>query len=815
MSIENQILDFIHRPDSGRFEELAKALFAYQFNHVEPYREFCRCWGGSPASVKTVADITPVSTAAFKYVKFCAGLPQRIFRTSGTTHGRDRRGEHFMPGVQLYRASALAHLERMMFPDRCRPWMLALHPVADRMPESSLSQMISWCIESFGGARSLCCATPQQVDSRAAFDFLREAEAAAEPICILGTTAALSAIFDYLRVIGARLRLAADSRVMDTGGPKGQSKPLTQAEVRAMAQQYLGISSPWVINEYGMTELSSQLYDATPVNCPGASEGVERVKVAPPWLKVIARDPASLRPVGPQEIGLLSFFDLANAGSVSALLTEDLGVVNAEGTVRVLGRLIGSDPRGCALGIEQFAKGYAHPRPLVRQGDATDSGIKKSALLSGALSPTGVRVGIGVASPPTNSSSLGQTSAKPEFIKGIAARLRAQADRKLAPQCAAEALAHACARWRDPDFGGRSSVLAASGAATGQSRALLDASLDALLAGFTPEAILDLVRRLGVRDRLIGFIMPGNVMGAGLHELVQALSAGACALVKPSIAEPLFFAEFQRTLQAIDSGVAARMHVARWDRSAHESTIAMAQACDRIVAFGEDDSITAIAALAGSKMVGFGSRSSGALLSREAIVGAQTQTLAAALARDACLFDQRGCLSLNHIVVEARSFSDARDFAELLAGAMAASARSIPAAATAPISEAAAARAAREDARWRRSGGAPVAMWEGTGLEWTVIFDPEAGFEPSPLCRTVCVSMIANESELRGRLAGAAGSLEGFAIADPANRLESWRAILREMGVSWLCAPGQLQSPPPSWPHGGGRFLHLMEPADG
>ena len=52
--------------------------------------------------------------------------------------------------------------------------------------------------------------------------------------------------------------------------------------------------------------------------------------------------------------GLLRFFDLANVGSVSAILTGDLGVIQ-DGTVRVLGRAEDGEARGCALGMEQFA----------------------------------------------------------------------------------------------------------------------------------------------------------------------------------------------------------------------------------------------------------------------------------------------------------------------------------------------------------------------------------------------------------------------------------------------------------------------------
>src|SRR5208337_515445 len=100
-------------------------------------------------------------------------------------------------------------------------------------------------------------------------------------------------------------------------------------------------------------------------NCPGVSNGQVRLKIPPPWLRVTARDPVTLRPMPDGEIGLLTFFDLANAGSVSAVMTEDLGWVE-QGRVRVLGRVAGGEARGCALGISQFAASEAARRTPVR-----------------------------------------------------------------------------------------------------------------------------------------------------------------------------------------------------------------------------------------------------------------------------------------------------------------------------------------------------------------------------------------------------------------------------------------------------------------
>ncbi len=103
-----------------------------------------------------------------------------------------------------------------------------------------------------------------------------------------------------------------------------------------------------------MTEMCSQLYDATPHNSDRVDDVSERRKLGPPWLDAAAVDPASLERVPDGHPGLLRFFDLANVGSVSAILTGDLGVVE-NGAVRVIGRSADGEARGCALSIDQFA----------------------------------------------------------------------------------------------------------------------------------------------------------------------------------------------------------------------------------------------------------------------------------------------------------------------------------------------------------------------------------------------------------------------------------------------------------------------------
>ncbi len=362
MSIYKQVLTFIHRPEPESFERLALDVFRDQFETVGAYRSYCEARGVEPDAVGGVDDIPVVSNVAFKYADLAADGAERspdaaVFLTSGTTQGRERRGRHIVARPEIYRASAIAHLRTMLFPDASRMAILAMHPTADVMPESSLSAMISWSIEEFGTRRILAAASRERVDVAAAIAFLGDCEVRREPVCIMGTTAAFAALASGLKSGSRKIRLAAGSRMMDTGGAKGQRVPMSASEVIAHAGDLLAIAPTMVINEYGMTELCSQLYDATSFNCAGASNTQERYKIAPPWLRVTARDPVTMRPMPDGDVGMLTFFDLANVGSVSAVMTEDLGYLE-RGRVRVLGRAAG-EARGCAMGIGEFAAAEA------------------------------------------------------------------------------------------------------------------------------------------------------------------------------------------------------------------------------------------------------------------------------------------------------------------------------------------------------------------------------------------------------------------------------------------------------------------------
>ena len=371
--------------------------------------------------------------------------------------------------------------------------------------------------------------------------------------------------------------------------------------------------------------------------------------------------------------------------------------------------------------------------------------------------------------------------------------------------------------------------------------ALLDESLDALLEPVTAAALKSVAANLPRTDRLFGFLMPGNVPGAGIHEVCAALLAGAGLIIKSASSEPLFFANFMRTLAEVDATVAARVAVVNFGRGDDAAMRELWAACDGgVVAYGDDASIAALSAAAGGArpLAGFGSRLSGALVVPGASPSA-AETAADGLARDVTLFEQRGCLSPHHVFVVGDA-SEARGFAARLARALERLARRLPAPARLPLDAAAAIRALRERARWRalaqRPAGArghDVALWEGErvipapgetpgagmtesmtkSMTWTVIYDGTADFSASPGYRTVFVSALKSADELGERLGAAAGRLEAFALSAPPDVSDRLDAGLRRLGVTYVCEPGRMQSPPLDWLHGGGAMLELLRGA--
>jgi len=405
----------------------------------------------------------------------------------------------------------------------------------------------------------------------------------------------------------------------------------------------------------------------------------------------------------------------------------------------------------------------------------------------------------------------------PAEVKDTAARLRAALAEPYSGERAATAIAAAGA----PD----ASTTAAIAERLSWSTSLLAASLRRLCEPFANvEDLRKIARKLPARRELVGFVMPGNIPGAGLHELVLTLLTGSAALVKTATAEPLFFARWAERLAALDPCLGARVAVFNWSRERGELTLAMRQGCDRLIVLGNDTTIADLSANGAPRddregrgnFTGFGARVSGVVLTAGACAASAGDTTARDVASDVSLFEQRGCLSPHHVFVGDTTGEAARTFAARLAANLRAlSAGPLPPPSSLALADATAIRGVREQARWRALGGRDVTLWEGPLPGWTVIYDRDASFTASPGFRTIFVSPFARPEDLARRLEPVTGRVEAFAFKadsalDTPDDVARIRAVLERVGATYICAPGQMQSPPVAWPHGGGAFIRAL-----
>lgn len=348
----DRVLAFIEDPAADRFEDLALAIFTHQFASCPAYRDFAARRGATPATIADWRAIPAVPIVAFKHADLCCGPPLRTFLSSGTTAGPDLRSRHQLPDLRLYHRSAIAGLRRFFFAGIGRMRIASLIAAATEQPQSSLSQMAAWALDEWGLDGSATVAGADGLDLDRLIAALDASQRDGQPLAILTTTGALIRALDGLRARDRSFRLPHGSRLMDTGGDKGAPRHLSRNGLLHAVWSAFAIPGYFVVNEYGMAELSSQYYDSA-IADRTAGRHAPRRKLGPHWTRWRILDPATLEPASPDAPGLLCHVDLANAGSAMAVLSEDLAVALDDG-FELRGRIAGAEARGCSLSAAEW-----------------------------------------------------------------------------------------------------------------------------------------------------------------------------------------------------------------------------------------------------------------------------------------------------------------------------------------------------------------------------------------------------------------------------------------------------------------------------
>lgn len=342
---------------------------------IERVVEACRPqWLGEPSGHHEA--LVAIPTDLFRHARIACHPPEhdeRVFHSSGTTAATTSR--HAMRDLDLYRSAALSEAKRALFAASPRWRLIVAAPAPEATPQASLSFMLGIFCDTWGDPRSVFVAgSDGHIDGEALAQALAEAEESPYPVALLGTAFAWVQAEEALASLpagwqqdrqqadrqqgrhpgqqGAPLRarrfaMPAGSFAMQTGGTKGRSRSVDTAELHRLIARRYGIPLERVVGEYGMTELSSQLYQ------PLGFADPQRPYAAPPWVRVRAVD-ASGRDVAPGDTGLLVIDDLANLDSSVSIQTADVGRVTASG-VQLEGRSREAPLRGCSLTFEGLA----------------------------------------------------------------------------------------------------------------------------------------------------------------------------------------------------------------------------------------------------------------------------------------------------------------------------------------------------------------------------------------------------------------------------------------------------------------------------
>ena len=343
------LLAFIALPDASdaEFEAMALKVFAYQFRNNEPYKRFCLQRGRTPLSVKRWRDIPAVPITAFKDLTLSCIPPeqaQRVFMTSGTTQGI--RGRSYHPTLDVWKHSMLVNFRARFMQGAKRIRMGILFPDVTELPNSSLATYLSLAKQECGTPDSETFINAAGLDLDGLLSALEQAETRGEPYALLGASYSFVPVLDALAASGRKFTLPEGSRILDTGGFKGQSRELAPDEFYDGLSSAFGVPRSACINMYGMTELSSQLYDDGNAVCPS-------VKSGPHWIRSRVVDPLTGVDLLEGQRGVIVHHDLAHFNCVAAILTEDAGEI-VPGGFKLLGRVDGEASKGCSVAVAEF-----------------------------------------------------------------------------------------------------------------------------------------------------------------------------------------------------------------------------------------------------------------------------------------------------------------------------------------------------------------------------------------------------------------------------------------------------------------------------
>ena len=395
------------------------------------------------------------------------------------------------------------------------------------------------------------------------------------------------------------------------------------------------------------------------------------------------------------------------------------------------------------------------------------------------------------------------------------------------------ALAQTAKHWLEPNSPWRKRAVEQAPATTGFLEAMVNEAVDLTFGAITWESLGELLdRELGNRrvldefclrghvqtratgPRLIAHFLAGNVPAPGIVSICSGLLLRSANLVKVSSRDPVFPALFVKSLREVDAELADCVAVLDWRRDEVALTQAALADADAVIAYGDDETISALRQFAllrqgfggqaqPVKFLGYGHKISLAVVAKEAMTEENLVRLAQAAAFDASVYDQQGCMSPHVFYVEEVGQLGPRKFAAALAEAMAAYQARVPRGQLS-VQEAAQIAKLRGAYEFRSASDKTVGIWASEPAnDWLVVYEDEPMFTPSCLNRVVFVKPTDGYKRVLDAIQKFASKVSSVGVAPMNERALAFASELARMGVPRVCPIGQMQRPPLSCQHDG------------
>ena len=324
----------LKKSDEVSFVNLALQVYDFQRKNCQVYNSFLKLLKIHDFEPKNLNSILFLPISAFKsnevLTRFFSNPNPLRFKSSGT--GLQGHSVHQVTDPSLYLKSLQTSFQ-FFFENPEEYCFLALMPSFIEKNTSSLAYMADVLIRNSNHPMSGFHPLINDTLCRK-INLLKEQ---GKKTIILG----LTYLIQDLAQMGVNLGDAFV--IIETGGMKGKRKEISKTEFYAEIEEKLGIKK--IYSEYGMTELLSQAYSKKP-----------GIFTTPPWMKIAIQsldDP--FQTAAPGKSGRILIIDLANINSCAFIATDDLGWILPSGEFELLGRIHGSDLRGCNLMLSDEA----------------------------------------------------------------------------------------------------------------------------------------------------------------------------------------------------------------------------------------------------------------------------------------------------------------------------------------------------------------------------------------------------------------------------------------------------------------------------